>query len=48
MKVSIDVQLLHRIVERFREELVYKVHRLLYLSTLCLRVIKKKRRGPGR
>ena len=30
-------------VQRFRGGLVFKAHRLLYLSTLGLRVIKKKR-----
>ena len=40
-------QLLHRNVQRFRGGLVFKAHRLLYLSTLCLRVIKKKKKTPG-
>jgi len=31
-------------VQRFRGGLVFKAHRLLYHSTLGLRVIKKKRR----
>ena len=31
-------------MKRFRGGLVFKVHRLLYHSTLGLRVIKKKRR----
>jgi len=35
---------LRRDVKRFRGGLVFKVHRLLYDSTLGLRVIKKKRR----
>jgi len=35
--------LLHRNVKRFQGGLVFKVHRLLYHSTLDLRVIKKKR-----
>jgi len=35
-------QLLHRNVQRFRGGLVVKAHRLLYHSTLGLRVIKKK------
>jgi len=33
-----------RVVQRFRGGLVFKAHRLLYHSTLGLRVIKKKRR----
>jgi len=37
-------QLLHRNVQRFRGGLVCKAHRLLYHSTLGLRVIKKKKR----
>ena len=36
---------LSRNVERFRERLVFKAHRLLHHSTLGSRVIKKKRRG---
>ena len=36
-------QLLSRNVKRFRGGLVFKAHRLLYHSTLGLRVIKKKR-----
>jgi len=32
-------------VQRFRGGLVFKTHRLLYHSTLGLRVIKKKKRG---
>ena len=31
-------------MQRFRGGLVFKVHRLLYHSTLDLRVIKKKKR----
>ena len=31
-------------VERFREGLVFKAHRLLYHSTLGSRVIKKKKK----
>ena len=38
------VQLLHRNVKRFRGGLVFKAHRLLYHSTLGLRVIKKKKK----
>ena len=38
---SIREQLLHRNVQRFRGGLVFKAHRLLYHSTLGLRVIKK-------
>ena len=34
--------MLSRNVERFREALVFKAHRLMYHSTLGLRVIKKK------
>jgi len=36
-------QLLHRNVKRFRGRLVFKAHRLLYHSTLGLRVLKKKK-----
>jgi len=36
--------LLHSNVQRFRGGLVFKAHRLVYHSTLGLRVIKKKRR----
>jgi len=36
---------LHRNVQRFRGGLVFKAHRLLYLSTLGLGVIKKKKAG---
>jgi len=32
-------------VQRFRGGLVFKAHRLLYYSTLGLRVIKKKKKG---
>jgi len=35
--------LLHRNVKRFRGGLAFKAHRLLYQSTLGLRVIKKKK-----
>jgi len=38
-------RLLRRTVKRFRGGLVLKAHRLLYYSTLGLRVIKKKRRS---
>jgi len=34
-------------VQRFLGGLVFKAHRLLYHSTLGLRVIKKKRLGVG-
>ena len=34
--------LLYRNVQRFRGGLVFKAHRLLYHSTLGLRVMKKK------
>jgi len=37
-------QLLRRNVKRFRGGLVFKAHRLLYHSTLGLRVIKKKKK----
>ena len=36
--------LLHRNVQRFRGGLVFKAHRLVYHSTLGLRVITKKKR----
>ena len=36
-------QLLYRHVRRFRGRLVFKAHKLLYHSTLGLRVIKKKK-----
>ena len=42
---SIQEQLLHRNVQRFRGGLVFKAHRLLYHSTLGVRVIKKKKCG---
>ena len=35
-------------VQRFRGGLVCKAHRLLYHSTLDLRVVKKKKSSPGR
>ena len=41
--VALRVQLLHRNVQRFRGGRVFKAHRLLYYSTLGLRVIKKKK-----
>ena len=37
-------KLLHRNVLRFRCGLVFKAHRLVYHSTLGLRVIKKKKK----
>jgi len=37
-------QLLGRNVQRFRGGLVFKAHRLLYHSTLGLRVITKKKK----
>jgi len=37
------MQLLYIIVQRFRGGLAFKAHRLLYHTTLGLRVIKKKR-----
>jgi len=39
---SIKEQLLRRNMYRFRGGLVFKAHRLVYHSTLGLRVIKKK------
>ena len=39
------VHQLRRNVKRFRGGLVFKAHRLLYHSTLGLRIIKKRRRG---
>jgi len=41
------LQLLYINVQRFREGLVVKAHRLLYHSTLGLRVIKKRIRRPS-
>jgi len=41
---SISEQLLRINVQRFRGGLVFKAHRLLYHSTLGLRVIKKKKK----
>ena len=38
-----EAQLLYINVQRFRGELVFKAHRLLYHSTLGLRVIKQSR-----
>ena len=35
----------HRNVQQFRDGLVFKAHRLLYHSTLGLRVIKKKKKS---
>ena len=40
--VTISEQLLYRNVQRLRGGLVFKVHRLLYHSTLDLRVIIKE------
>ena len=45
---SIQEQLLRRNVKRFRGGLVFKAHRLLYHSTLGLRVIKKRREVADR
>ena len=39
---------LHRNVQRFRGGLVLKAHRLLYHSTLGLRVVTKKKRKKKR
>jgi len=47
VQFSIEEQLLHRNVKRFRGGLVFEAHRLLYHSTLGLRVIKRKRCGGG-
>ena len=41
------VQLLRRNVKRFRGGLVFKAHRLLYHSTVGLRVIKKEKKYRG-
>ena len=38
--------LLHMNVQRFRSGLVFQAHRLLYCSTLDLRVIKRKMEQP--
>ena len=43
---TIEEQLLHRNVKRFRGGLVFKAHRLLYHFSLGLRVIKKKKKSP--
>jgi hypothetical protein len=39
--------ILHRNMKQFRDGLAFKAHRLLYYSTLGLRVSKKERRVPG-
>jgi len=39
--------LTHRNVQRFRGGLVFKAHRLLYHSTLGLKVIEKKKKVGG-
>ena len=44
MKLSIQEELLHRNVKRFRGGLVFKAHRLLYHSNLGSGVINKKKR----
>ena len=44
VQFSIQQQLLSRNVKQFRGGLAFKAHRLLYHSTLGLRVIKKRRR----
>ena len=46
--VNIWAPLLHINMQRFRGGLVYKAHRLLYHSTLGLRVIKKSTSPPPR
>jgi len=43
---GIPEQKLYRNVQRFRGGLVFKALRLLYHSTLGLRVIKKKKENP--
>ena len=45
VQLSIQEQLLSRNVERCRGGLVFKAHRLVYHSTLGLRVIKKKKKS---
>ena len=45
LRVSGGGRLLHRNVQRFRGGLVCKAHRLLYHSTLGLRVITKKKKS---
>jgi len=44
-RVQIEEHLLQRNVKRFRGGLVFKAHRLVYHTTLGLRVIKKKKFG---
>jgi len=44
LRVSRGPPLLLRNVQRFRGGLVFKAHRLLYHSTLDVRVIKKKKK----
>ena len=44
---TFEEQLLYRNVQRFQGGLVFKAHRLLYHSTLGLRVIKKKKCVPS-
>ena len=41
---AIQEQLLDRNVQRFRGGLLFKAHRLLYHSTLGIRVIQKKKK----
>ena len=41
-QISIQEQLHHRNVQRFRSGLVFEAHRLLYHSSLGLSVIKKR------
>ena len=41
----ISEQLISRNMERFRERLVFKAHRLLYHSTLGSKAIKQKKRA---
>ena len=43
VQFSIEERLLYRNVQRFRDGLVFKAHRLLHHSALGLRVIKKKK-----
>ena len=47
LSLSTRPQRARRNVQRFREGLVFKAHRLLYHSTLGVRVIEKKKRGSS-
>ena len=48
LRALLEVPLLHINVQRFRGGLVFKAHRLLYHSTLGLRVIKRDEDSPPR